>query len=139
MTKEGISTRKVIGSVDTSEFAVAVSASIGFFISLGWEKVAWQWVGALMLGGIIAAPIAAWLVKIIPSYILGVFVGGFIILTNLKVLLMTFTISGGISYFLYSVLTILWIAAIVFSYKNGKKESASSRKKTNFFKNSVDY
>ena len=34
LSKNGMSVRKVVGTVDTSEFAIAVSASIGFFISL---------------------------------------------------------------------------------------------------------
>lgn len=51
--------RKVVGTVDTSEFAVALSATLGFVISLGWEQVNWHWVLTLMAGGVIAAPIAA--------------------------------------------------------------------------------
>lgn len=43
--------RKVVGTVDTSEFAVALSATIGFAISLGWEQVNWYWVLTLMAGG----------------------------------------------------------------------------------------
>ncbi|MDR7072434.1 sulfite exporter TauE/SafE family protein [Fictibacillus barbaricus] len=139
MTKDGMTTRKVIGSVDTSEFAVAVSASIGFFISLGWAQVQWIWVVSLMIGGLIAAPIAAWLVKIIPSHILGVFVGGFIILTNLKVLLHTFNFTSESSYSIYAILIILWIAGIALTIKKGKEEKNTSNKKTNFLKNSVDY
>ena len=50
----GNEARKVIGSVDTSEFPVSLAATIGFFISLGWEQVSWVWVFALMLGGIVA-------------------------------------------------------------------------------------
>jgi uncharacterized membrane protein YfcA len=139
MTKDGMTTRKVIGSVDTSEFAVAVSASIGFFISLGWAQVQWIWVVSLMIGGLIAAPIAAWLVKIIPSHILGVFVGGFIILTNLKVLLHTFNVSSESSYSIYALLIVLWVAGIALTIKKGKEEKSTSNKKTNFLKNSVDY
>ncbi|WNB93816.1 sulfite exporter TauE/SafE family protein [Bacillus sp. NEB1478] len=139
MTKDGMTTRKVIGSVDTSEFAVAVSASIGFFISLGWAQVQWIWVVSLMIGGLIAAPIAAWLVRIIPSHILGVFVGGFIILTNLKVLLNTFHVSPESSYTLYTVLIVSWIGGIFLSIKKGKEETRAQNKKTNFLKNSVDY
>ena len=51
----GNEARKVIGSVDTSEFPVSLAATIGFFISLGWEQVSWVWVFSLMLGGIVAA------------------------------------------------------------------------------------
>lgn len=50
LANKGIEARKVIGTVDTSEFAIALSATIGFVISLGWEQVNWFWVGTLMLG-----------------------------------------------------------------------------------------
>jgi len=43
LSKKGISPRKVVGTVDTSEFAIAVSATLGFLISLGWEEVNWLW------------------------------------------------------------------------------------------------
>ncbi|MGQ0514373.1 hypothetical protein ACT453_16065, partial [Bacillus sp. D-CC] len=66
---------QVVGSVDTSEFPVSLAATIGFFISLGWEQVSWVWVFSLMLGGIVAAPIAAWLVRIVPSHLLDVLDG----------------------------------------------------------------
>ena len=94
LSKNGNSAKKVVGTVDTSEFAIAISAAIGFLISLGWQDVNWFWVGALMLGGVIAAPIAAWLVKTIPSHLLGVLVGGFIILTNVWTILKVWSIDN---------------------------------------------
>ncbi|MGR5997500.1 hypothetical protein ACT7DF_18940 [Bacillus cereus] len=41
-----------------------------------------------MLGGIVAAPIAAWLVRIVPSHLLGVLVGGLIIFRTFVYLLL---------------------------------------------------
>lgn len=58
--------RKVIGFIDTSEFLVALAASLGFLFSLGSQGVNFQWVAAILVGGVIAAPIAAWLVRHIP-------------------------------------------------------------------------
>src|SRR3712207_1880659 len=63
--------RKIIGTVDTSEFLVALSASIGFLIALSLAQIPWTIVGALLLGGVIAAPIAAYIVRILPARILG--------------------------------------------------------------------
>ncbi|WP_432537630.1 sulfite exporter TauE/SafE family protein [Kineococcus arenarius] len=79
--------RKVIGSVDTSEFLVAVAASAGFLVGLGSQGIAWTWVLALLLGGLIAAPIAAWLVRYAPPHVLGSAVGAVIVLTNSRTLL----------------------------------------------------
>lgn len=74
--------RKVVGSVDTGEFLVALGASAGFLISLSTAAIDVRWVGALLAGGLIAAPIAAWLVKRLPARILGSAVGSVILLTN---------------------------------------------------------
>lgn len=114
LSKKGAVTRKVVGTVDTSEFAIAVFATIGFLISLGWENVNWHWVIALMLGGIIAAPIAAWLVRKLPSYLLGTLVGGFIILTNTRTLINTWLISDLWVLLIYIFISIIWITAIIF-------------------------
>ena len=121
LSKNGNSARKVVGTVDTSEFAIAISAAIGFLISLGWQDVNWFWVGALMLGGVIAAPIAAWLVKTIPSHLLGVLVGGFIILTNVWTILKVWSIDNITEVFIYIGVFMFWIGAITFTIKQYRK------------------
>ncbi|MED4235871.1 sulfite exporter TauE/SafE family protein [Priestia megaterium] len=121
LSKKGASARKVVGTVDTSEFAIAISATLGFLISLGWEGVNWLWVIALMLGGILAAPIAAWLVQKLPSYLLGVLVGGFIILTNSHTLLTFLSISNLWLAIIYLVILIGWVVSIIFALRNHKK------------------
>ena len=118
LSKKGMTARKVIGTVDTSEFAIAISATLGFFISLGWESVNWTWVIALMIGGVIAAPIAAWLVKIVPAHLMGVLVGGFIILTNSKTLLETWIKNETVYPFVYGFIAIVWILAILFTIRS---------------------
>src|ERR687896_755457 len=88
--------RKGIGSVDTSEFLVALAASIGFLLALGSQGVAWTYVAALLAGGVVAAPIAAWLVRKITAGLLGAAVGGMIILTNVRTLFEALEVEGGI-------------------------------------------
>ena len=83
--------RKVIGSIDTSEFLVAVAASLGFLLALGSQGVDFAWALVLLIGGLIAAPIAAWLVRHIPPRLLGSLVGGMIVLTNTRTLLQAAT------------------------------------------------
>ncbi|MGG3888382.1 sulfite exporter TauE/SafE family protein [Metabacillus fastidiosus] len=122
LAKKGMTARKVVGTVDTSEFAIAVSATLGFFISLGWEAVIWPWVIALMIGGVIAAPIAAWLVRIVPAHLMGVLVGGFIILTNSRTLLHTWIENTAIYPYLYGLIFIVWMLAIIFTIIKFKKK-----------------
>jgi len=120
LSKQGTSVRKVVGTVDTSEFAIAVSATLGFLVSLGWDEMNWLWVFALMIGGVIAAPIAAWLVRKLPAYLLGVLVGGVIVLTNVRILLNTWAVDIAWIPFIYGVLLLGWILAITYSIKNNK-------------------
>jgi uncharacterized membrane protein YfcA len=104
--------RKVVGSIDTSEFVVAVGASLGFLVGLGAEAVDYSWVGALLVGGLIAAPLAAWIVKSLPPRILGLSVGVLIIVTNLQ----TIGDAAGINQDILSAISvafgITWIAAM---------------------------
>ncbi|MFP3122357.1 hypothetical protein OH784_06220 [Ectobacillus funiculus] len=74
-----------------------------------------------MLGGIIAAPIAAWLVKRLSSYLLGALVGGFIILTNARTLMSTWAIPDLWSSIIYSFILIDRMTAIIFTVRNNKK------------------
>ncbi|MGE7592231.1 sulfite exporter TauE/SafE family protein [Peribacillus frigoritolerans] len=120
LSQKGVPARKVVGTVDTSEFAVAVSATLGFLIALGWQEVNWFWVIALMAGGIIAAPIAAWIVTKLPSYLLGVLVGGFIILTNARTLINTWTFHDHWSPVIYMLILIGWTVSIVYAIRNNK-------------------
>jgi uncharacterized protein len=86
--------RKVVGSIDTSEFVVAIGGSLGFLLALGSAGIDWTLAAALLAGGAVAAPIAAWLVRLLPARILGVGAGGLIVLTNLKTLGESVGLSG---------------------------------------------
>ncbi|WP_299743378.1 sulfite exporter TauE/SafE family protein [uncultured Rossellomorea sp.] len=115
--------REVVGTVDTSEFVVTIAATLGFVIFLGWEQFNWFWVSAFVIGGVLAAPLAAWLVRILQPYLLGVLVGGFIVLTNLNTLLKAGEVSPGLSTAAYVLVVLGWISGIIYSLvKNGKKQ-----------------
>ncbi|MGH8839808.1 MAG: sulfite exporter TauE/SafE family protein [Jiangellaceae bacterium] len=111
--------RKVIGSIDTSEFIVAVAASIGFLVGLGSESIDFSWVAVLLLGGVIAAPIAAWLVRYVPPRILGAAVGGVIILTNTRTILRSDWVyaPGGVRSVVYVVIAAVWVVALAYSIR----------------------
>lgn len=111
--------RKTIGSIDTSEFLVALAASLGFLFGIGSEGVNFTWVLALLIGGVIAAPIAAWLVRHIPPRVLGSAVGGLIILTNTRTLLRSdwIDVGDGVRYPVYAAIYIVWAAALAYSIR----------------------
>jgi uncharacterized membrane protein YfcA len=118
--------RKVIGSIDTSEFLVALAASLGFLFALGSQGVDFAWVGVLLAGGLIAAPIAAWLVRHIPPRLLGSLVGGIIVLTNTRTLLKSDWIDAGdvTRYSVYAGIYLIWAAAIAWSFLEYRKDRA---------------
>jgi uncharacterized membrane protein YfcA len=111
--------RKVIGSIDTSEFLIALAASIGFLVGLGSENIDYTWVAGLLIGGVIAAPIAAWLVRKVPPRVLGSAVGGVIILTNSRTLLRSEWIAAGpgIRYACYAAIGVAWLLAVAHSVR----------------------
>ncbi|GGD31344.1 UPF0721 transmembrane protein [Microbacterium faecale] len=111
--------RKVIGTIDTSEFFVAVAASIGFFFGLSGVGIDWSWALALLIGGLIAAPIAAWLVRHVPPRILGSLVGGLIVLTNSRTLLRSDWIAAPapVAWTVYVVIALVWAGAVAWSVR----------------------
>ena len=122
-----IEPRKVIGSVDTSEFLVAVAASLGFLWSLGSQGIDLTWVVALLLGGLVAAPIAAWLVRMLPPRILGSAVGGVIVLTNVRTLLRSDWVdaSGAVQGVVLALVAVVWAAAVVWSVRAHRRAVAA--------------
>jgi uncharacterized protein len=100
--------RKAIGSTNTAELVVAIASSLGFLVGLGAKQMPWSAVLALVIGGTLAAPAAAWLVKNAPQRILGVFVGGLIIILNVRQLLVVFSAPGLMQLTAYSLVVALW-------------------------------
>jgi uncharacterized membrane protein YfcA len=94
MAANRMSPNQVIGSVSMSEFIVAIGASAGFLVALGGESVAWGATGLLLVGGLLAAPIAAWLVSRLDHRVLGGLVGGMILVYNVENVLRLVGLTG---------------------------------------------
>jgi hypothetical protein len=121
--------RKVIGSVDTSEFMVSVAASAGFLLALGTQGVNVPVAAALLAGGLVAAPLAAWLVRHLPASMLGASVGGLLVLTNLRTLLRTFAVPADVRAIAYTAVLLTWVAAVAVSYarhRSGQREQVGA-------------
>jgi uncharacterized protein len=110
--------RKVVGSIDTSEFLVAVGGSLGFLLALGSQGIRWEIAAALLLGGVIAAPLAALLVRHLPATVLGVAAGGVIVITNSKTLLEALGLRGSAVGVSAAILAVFWVAALVFAVRD---------------------
>lgn len=71
----GMPPRQAIGTTNTAEFFVAVTVSSAFLFALvtghwrgaeGLQEHAWA-VGGLVFGGVVAAPLAGWITKVLPA------------------------------------------------------------------------
>lgn len=109
--------RKAIGTTNTAEFIIAISASIGFVVGLGPTNIPWDAVLALMIGGSLAAPIAAWLVSKAPQRILGVLVGNLVLGLNLRQLVVHFEIGGFSSVLILVLFGLLALGTILLGLK----------------------
>ena len=118
--------RKVVGTVDTSEFVVALAASIGFLLALSFAQIPWQVVGALLLGGVVAAPVAAYVVRILPARILGTAVGGVILVTNMRTFMGAIGVEGALAVAIYVLIVAVWVAAFAHSVMVNRRERKAS-------------
>jgi uncharacterized membrane protein YfcA len=84
MLHRRIPPRYAIGSVNTAEVAVAIVASGSLLASIGGDGVDVATVVAMLSGGVVASPIAAWCIKRLPARGLGLAVAGLLLLTNLR-------------------------------------------------------
>jgi uncharacterized membrane protein YfcA len=78
----GVMPRIVVGSVNTAEVAVAFVAA-GSLIGAG-GNVALGTIAAMLIGGVLAAPVAAWGVKFVPARALGLAVSFLLLFTNAR-------------------------------------------------------
>ncbi len=84
LVARGNNPRKSIGSVNASEFFVTLAQSIVFLITLGLSD--WHMVAGLLIGGVIAAPLAAYLANKLPARALMIMVGLLICFLSLRTL-----------------------------------------------------
>jgi hypothetical protein len=77
---QGAEPRRTIGTVNTTEFIVTVTISATFIATLGWEMFTTATVG-LLVGGVLAAPFGAMIVKRTKPKPMLIFVGSVLTLT----------------------------------------------------------
>ena len=72
------------GHLAAAEVAVAAVSAGSLIGAMGSGELRWSVVAAMLLGGVAAAPVAAWMVKKVPARPMGVAVGGLLLLTNAR-------------------------------------------------------
>jgi uncharacterized membrane protein YfcA len=78
---QGTSARYAIGSVNLAEFFVTLTISATFIFTIGLQL--WPIIAGLVLGGVLAAPFAAYATRHLPDRVLMVLVGSVVVLLSL--------------------------------------------------------
>ncbi len=81
--------RFVIGSVNIAEWFVTMLQATTFILTIG-ESYRWEIIIALMVGGVMGAPLAAWVCQRIPTQRLMLFVGIIIVTLSFRTLYLNF-------------------------------------------------
>ena len=106
----GLPPRFAIGSVNTAEIAVALVAAGSLITSLGGEGLEAGVVLSMLAGGMIAAPIAAYVVRYLPARLLGLAVAGLLLVTQARELSGTFDL-GAERWIAYAMVPVVLSAA----------------------------
>lgn len=106
----GLPPRYAVGSVNTAEVAVAVVAAGSLVTSLGREGLEAGIVIAMLLGGVIAAPLAAYVVRFFPPRLLGLAVAGLLLLTQTRELANAFDV-GAARWVAYTLIPVALVLA----------------------------
>jgi uncharacterized membrane protein YfcA len=89
----GRNPRYTIGSVNLAEFFVALGSSVAFVAAIGITH--FQIILGLILGGVVAAPIAAHLSRRLPIKAMMIVVGIVVIIVSLRLILLSLGIPLG--------------------------------------------
>ena len=106
----GLPPRYAIGSVNTAEVAVAVVSATSLIGSLGGAGLEVGVVLAMLTGGMIAAPLAAYVVRFLPARLLGLAVAGLLLTTQARELATYFDF-GASRWFVYAAIPPVLVAA----------------------------
>jgi uncharacterized membrane protein YfcA len=108
----GLTPRFAVGSVNTAEVAVATVSAGTIIASLGADSVELGVVVAMLLGGVLAAPLAAFVVRYMPARAIGLAVGALLLLTNARDLA-GFAELGALRWLAYAAVVALVALAIL--------------------------
>ena len=122
--------RVAIGSVNTGEVAVASASAFSLIGSLGFAGVDVLVLLSMLAGGVVAAPLAAWVIRFVPARPMGVAVAILLLMTNGRLLVgwAGFTLGPltGTVYALTIVVVVVAVHSVSRSYTSRNAPSAGS-------------
>jgi uncharacterized membrane protein YfcA len=77
---------EAVGSVNLAEFFVTLATSLTLIALIGISRFQWDIVGALIVAGVVAAPVAAWLCRKLPHRVLGIAVGCVVLALSVRMI-----------------------------------------------------
>jgi len=86
---QGTTPRYAIGSVNLAEFFVTFTISATFVATIGLEL--WPIIAGLIIGGVVAAPFAAYATKVLPDKVLMILVGCIVAILSLRTIVAALT------------------------------------------------
>jgi uncharacterized protein len=119
VARGALAPRTAVGSVSASEFVVVLATTLVYLV-LVRSQFQLALAGALLIGGVIAAPFAAWLVRFLQPRLLGTLVGVVILVTNTRTLVTVLEPST-------TVTRLWWLAVLVASAVAGTAAVAGLR------------
>ena len=117
--------RFAIGSVNTAEVAVASASAFTLIGSLGIAGVDGLVLLSMLAGGVVAAPLAAWVIRYVPARPMGIAVAVLLLMTNARQLVgwAGFTL-GPLSVAVYTATIALVVFAVLSASGFGRKEAS---------------
>ena len=79
---QGNNPRMTVGTVNSSEFIVAIAVSITYILSLGIDSFPIAVIG-LLAGGVLAAPLGSWITKHVPARPMMIMVGALLVIISI--------------------------------------------------------
>lgn len=86
---QGTTPRYAIGTVNIAEFFVTFTISATFVATIGLEL--WPIIAGLIIGGVVAAPFAAYATKVLPDKVLMILVGCIVAILSLRTIVAALT------------------------------------------------
>lgn len=118
--------RVAIGSVNTAEVAVASASAFSLIGSIGIAGVDLAVLLSMLVGGVVAAPLAAWMIRFVPARPMGVAVGVLLLMTNARPLIVwAGFVPGPQSASMYASVIVI-VAAVVHSLRRSSSRNAAA-------------
>ncbi|GAA2169891.1 MULTISPECIES: sulfite exporter TauE/SafE family protein [Glycomyces] len=127
LTTSRLEPHRVVGSVSTAQVFASTAAVLGFWMAVpDTLTVLWPVVVGMAVGGMAAAPLAAWLTRKIPTAKLGSTIGMLVVALNLRTLLGNFDVPWPVVTGLYLALAAVWALVLIAPKRTAAQREAAT-------------